>query len=558
MPGTKIIDNWSGKLTRNPVGDMNSGFAKFAKTFGNNPFVKIGNLTWFEAPLQIDPSYTVVTDLIMAGKVRLEGGVTYVYAIGSKGRLYKIQVNNPSGSQPNYDTPVLLTTLTINSPTFTLGASIQFYGSTPRIYIGHDIGVTQVNFDGSGESFIGDTGQYIFAPRPSVQFGKILYFGNGDNILSLDSSLTITNYQVFPAALGVNTYVRDLDVSPDGVYMQITVSQTLPPDLTAITQDTNSAAVSDSYLFLWNGIDQNPTSYTFYGSHVLTANQTFGPASYEFGYDTGGSAVYYNQKKILTLPNTLAPIFNSTFAGGSMVYFMNPESVERSYPHQNQPVMHDSLFAFGAYDDEFKAGLYRNFRGPLTFGDSGGDQLVNAEVVQVPMCIPVSNLLYTNNALSTYSDNVVSSAKIYFSAIGAGTFNGNPAVALYKFDLFPTGLGSTFQSVYETQQETSFKLFHSIVSKKFKITSVRFYTEPIVSGVGFKIDLIGSDGNPMNGGSCTFLEGTNCTAGQDYFWYTAAHAPTYSVGVRITNMPQGDLPNWVGIKMELDYTEAGI
>lgn len=115
---TKVINNFNGKLTRYSDGDSNSGLCKYNTTFGNDPFTNPGNLTWFEQPTQIDSGGSVITDLIMAARPRLESGITYVYAIGHTGRLYKIQVNQPSGYNPNLDTPVLLTTLTSNSPTF--------------------------------------------------------------------------------------------------------------------------------------------------------------------------------------------------------------------------------------------------------------------------------------------------------------------------------------------------------------------------------------------------------------------------------------------------------
>ena len=79
---TLVIDNFQGRLTRYSDGDINSGLAKYATTFGNDPFSSPGNLTWFEAPTRIDSSETVITDLIMASKPRLESGITYVYAIG--------------------------------------------------------------------------------------------------------------------------------------------------------------------------------------------------------------------------------------------------------------------------------------------------------------------------------------------------------------------------------------------------------------------------------------------------------------------------------------------
>ena len=114
MP-TLTINNFQGRLTRYLDGDINSGYAKYTTTFGNDPFTSPGNLTWFEQPTRIDSGESVITDLIVAARPRLESGITYVYAIGHTGRLYKIQVNDPTTYNPNYDNPVLLATLTMRS-----------------------------------------------------------------------------------------------------------------------------------------------------------------------------------------------------------------------------------------------------------------------------------------------------------------------------------------------------------------------------------------------------------------------------------------------------------
>src|SRR3990167_1660876 len=176
---TKVIDNFRGSMTQYLDGDLNSGFSCVQNSAGANPFKSPGNLTWSSAPSRIDPDETVITDLIMPGKERVESGILYVYAIGHLGSLYKIQVNDPATNNPNYDNPVLLTTLTIGSPTFTRGGVMDFFGLTLRIYIGHDMGVTRINFDGTSETVVGVAGSWIqTVPRPLKQFIGRLYAGN--------------------------------------------------------------------------------------------------------------------------------------------------------------------------------------------------------------------------------------------------------------------------------------------------------------------------------------------------------------------------------------------
>ena len=533
MP-VKIIDNFSGRLTRQNIGDMNSGLAKYATTFGANPFVNPSNLTWFENPIQIDSGGSVIIDLIVATKTRLESGITYVYAIGNTGRLYKIQVNDPTTYNPNYDNPVCLTTLTTFPPTFHYGTSIQFYGATEKIFVGHDKGITKVNFNGTGETYISPSiGSYTMdVPRPSVNFLGKLYFGNGTNLIEIDSTETITTVAKLTPAFPNGTYVKDLDVSPDGNYLQITVSRTNSPQMDSATQDTNSLTSSDSYRFLWNGTDTGYTSYETYLGLNSTSNITFGPYTYMFGYELGGTALYSNSQKVITLPNSLSPKYGACFSTGNMLGMMTPEYVP------NDSLLEGSLICYGQYDFEVPKGMFRLLR----FKNSNND------VANIPVCLPVSNIFYGQTQLG-YAGNLVGASKLYFSTLS--TFNGFTYFGFYKFNFLPTGTETAINGVYETQQETVLKLYHSIVSKKFKVNEVRFYVEPLTdANQSFQIDLIGSDGNPISGGTQTFTGGT----GQDVFKYTPQAAPTYSLGIRITNL---GTVNWVGVKMEIEYEEFG-
>lgn len=528
MP-TKIIDNFTGRLTRKNSGDSNSGLAKYATTFGNNPFSNPGDLSWMENPTAI--SGGIITDLVMAAIARGEGPDTFVYAIGHTGRLYKIQVTNSAAFNPNYNNAILLTTITINSPTFLFGGSISIYGSVPRLYIGHDIGVTQVDIDGTNETFVGTVGSWQSVdPRPAIEFQGSLYFGNGNNLAKMDSTLLITSYAVLSPAFPFNTIVRDLDVSPDGNYLQIIVSTVFPPVLTSVTQSTLNLRPAASYLMLWNGSDTGVTSYTSYNGYSITSNIAFGRYGYFMGYDLGSAAIYSQGEKIVSLPTSLSPNFEATFSTGNLLGFVSPD-----YDVTNAKLS-GSLIVYGQYDQEISKGLFRFFK----FDTSA----VGFEITSMPSCVIASNLLY-GNSQAGFANNQVGAALLYFSVLGISS--GSPVYKFYAFTTVPTGSGTAIAGVYETQQE--------ILSSKSKPNSVRFYTEPLVANNSFKIDIIGSDGNPMSGGSKTFTVGSNVTAGQDYVWYTPVTAPTYSMGFRITNL---GTVNWTGIKLEVDYEEAGV
>lgn len=536
---TLLIDKFTGALTRQTTGSMDSGVAKYGTSYGSDPFSNPGNLTWFEAPTQIDANAAVITDLIMAARPRLESGITYVYAIGHLGRLYKIQVNDPTTYNPNYDNPVLLTTLTINSPTFKYGSSIQFYGATEKIYIGHDMGVTSVNFDGTGEAAVGAGGasQWVQnVPRPSNNFIGITYWGNGTNVAAIDSTATVTSYAKLSPGFPVGTYMRDLDVSPDGNYLQVIVSRLNSPDLTSATQDTSSLSSTDSYRFMWNGTDTGYTSYETYSGYSINSNISFGPFSYTMGYDLGGAAIYEGGNKIISLPVSLSPNFEAMFSTGNLLGFAAPE--------QASNVLQGSLLTYGQYDKEVPVGLYRFFRKQASGTETN--------VIQIPVCLTVSNLFLGSSAAG-YSGNQVGSAKVYFSTLETSAAP-TTKYKLYKFTTVPTGLGTAIGGVYETQQDTLVRLFRNILRKALKVFEVRVYTQPMVTGNSFRIDFIGTDGAVLANSSKTFTVGTNVTAGDQLMQYNPTHAPSHSIGLRVTNL---GTVNWTADKIEVDIDEVG-
>ena len=525
---TKIIDNFTGRLTRYNNGDINSGLAKYTSTYGNDPFSSPGNLTWFEAPTRIDSGGTIITDLIMAAKPRLESGITYVYAIGSTGRFYKIQVNDPTTYNPNYDNPVLLATLTAQSPTFLYGSSMQFFGDTQRVFIGHDRGVTRIDFDGTNETFVGTQSSYTSSvPRPSVQFGASLYFGNGVNLVEVVGGATVASYAKLSPAFPVGTQVRDIDISPDGTYIQIIVSRVSAPDMTVTTQDTSSLSSADSYRFLWNGIDTGATSYENYNSYSINSNLSFGTYTYTMGYDLGSTAIYAGGQKVISLPNSLSPNFNALFSTGNLLGFAAPEN--------DASVLKGSLLVYGQYDREIPEGLFRFFRLAAT---------TQTDMIQIPYCGIVSNLFYGSSSAG-YTNNIVGAAKVYFSALET---DSAPTTSrkFYKFTTVPTGVDTVITGVYETQTQ--------LFSKKITVKEIRIYGEPWVTNNAFTIALIDSNGGIITNSSQTFTAGTTLTAGDDFAWYNPATVSTYALGVRITN--SGSVNNTI-TKVEIDYDIGG-
>lgn len=533
---------------------MNSGLAKYDTTFGNDPFTSPSDLSWFEQPTSI----AGIDGLVMTARERIDTissvyTQSNVYAFTDRLNFYKIRVNDPGNGIANYDSPSIITTLN-NGAASTLGLaygpSFQFYGATEKIFLASDERITRLNLDGSGETTITAISSMVTkVPRPSVQFLGKTYFGNGNNLIEIDSTETITSYSKLSPGFPSNTYIRDLDLTPDGNYMQIIVSKNNSASLNQINDNASAIGSSEAYKFYWNGTDVGATASETYPGNSLTANAIFGQKNYMMGSDLNSSGLYDGSNKIWTLPAVNSPNYGATFSTGNLLGFVTTEHNSSVITTSSVVGLQASGFFYGQYDDEIPLGLFRMFR--------QGTVAPSTEVMHVPVCLPVSNLTYTNQSQG-YANQIMGSGKIYFSASEIKIVGGSPDTdqKFYKFMTAPTGLGPAINGVYETQQETSLKLFRSIVSKKFKPTLIRFYLTPLVANNSFKIDIIGADGNPMVGGSQTFTVGIPPVAiGDDLVQYTPQTGPTFSMGIRITNLGTA---NWSGSKLEVEYEEFGI
>lgn len=532
---TKVIDNFYGSMTPYIYGDLNSGRTNATEVFAHDPWGSPGNLTWYEEPELIDPDSAVITDAIMAGKARVESGILYVYAIGHLGRLYKIQVNDPSTYNPSYDNPTLVTTLTVNSPTFTRGGFIDFFGATEKIYIGHDKGITSINYDGTGEAFVGVLGTWTQnVPRPLLQFLGKLYAGNGKNIAEIDSTATVTTYTKLSPAFPDTSQVRDLDITPDGNYLQAVVADQALGDITATTTPTAIVNPSNSYVFLWNGTDLGYSSFKIYPGIVLTASARFGDFQYFFGYDFRGGGVWNSSQKLISSSPFSgygeSPMPNAVAGPANLITWVT------TLPFDGHL---EALYSvFGTISEfEYESGYWS----PLDIFATEPE----TDVIRIPCQIVVSN--FARGASSNgYTDQIFGIPRIYVSTIETSSAP-TTKYRLYKWNSAPSGLGTATEgAIYQTQTQP--------FSKKVQIKEVRVYGKSWVTGNSFTIDLIGSSEEPITGGSYTFAVGSTLTSGQDYAWYNPQMAPTYALAIRITN---NGTVNHVITKIEVDYDDGG-
>lgn len=544
-PETITIVNFSGRLTRILNGDLNSGFSKFNSSFGYDPFSKPMNLTWLETPTSI----AGISDLITGAKTRFEGSAAIVYAISNAGNAYRIQPNDIGA--PNLDSVLGIGSVTAGSAAYNYGAFIEFFGTPERMYIGGDKGINSLPMANavlgtfSGDASLGNANNYVAnTNRPLKSFQGQLLFGNGPTIGAIDSTNTIVS-SIIGVAIGTNgttqniyselnppfppeNVVHDIDVSIDYNYLLMTVSDVLGEDLATVLSDRPIAAATNGNLYQWNGSDNATTAGLSVPSQSLTALQTYLQKNIMFANDTFGLSMGDGIEKILSLPGNKSPIANATGVNGNFIFWHNVEV------NSAGNAMYASLYYYGQLDKENPVGLYRVLRYSTT--------LSNGFVYQVPVNVLVNNRYMTlNNALTALT--TLGWGKHYFS-----TLETNHSITNYKFYRFlitPSGTGTPQFGVYETQNQ--------FFSKRIGIAQIRIYTEPVIAGNGFQIDIIGEGGNPVDNGTFAYVYGDPVDKNVRIN-FSPNIQTLYSFGIRVTNI---GTTNMTIKKIEIDLSEEG-
>lgn len=530
------ITNFSGRLTRVLNGELNSGFAKFATSFGYDFFSKPGNLTWLEQPSDITGP---ILGIPLAAKTRYIGETqNSVYLVTSTGKMYQMWVSNMpgNGTNPIVNSVVGISSVAASSPTFVYGASMDFFGSTEKIYVGSDTAVNAINFNGSGDVNVGVLNFTGYHPLKKF-VGKLL-IGDGQAVSSIDNTNTLQT-SVF-GALPTESRVRDIDISPDGNYALTSSTTNDYEPISTIQEQTLGAIPSDGTIFYWNGSDLSITGQNSMPGSQITALQTYLQKNMFFITDSMGSALSDGTNKILTLPNNKAPFPNATGTNGDFLYWIAPEKVPLDPAGgDNTPNLYASMYYYGSIDSETPPGLYRVLRKASAIGGN---------ILQTPLNL-LTSTSYSDINSSKSSIVTVGYGQHYFSTIDVSS--SSSVFSLNSFCFPPSGLQSPQIGVYETQTQ--------LFAKKITVKQIRVYTEPTVANNSFRLYLVGTDGLliPNTLKTYTFAAGTDITKLQgslERIDFNPAAKDIFGFGINITNF--GSV-NMTIKKIEVDYVEAG-
>lgn len=560
---TIVINNFSGRLTRIPNGDLNSGFARFESSHGYDPFTKPGQLTWLAKP----QSVVGVNHLMMGGLnaprvISTNDGTTNVYVIGIKnattGMLYKIATGVGTGGS-RIDSVIGQQSVHGN---YEWGGDLAFFGVDNKLYFsgsgaigvaGSVIGLNNVLLNGFS-SLISKNTELAGDWHPLEEFAGKLIFGNGPSIGAIDATGTIISsiftvntfygnqYSQLNPPLPSDQVVHDLDVTPDNNYLQISASNTYNERIATPPLDRVYTAPGKGAVYGWNGVDNGVTTANNIPAGTATALQTYLQQHVLFMNDFLGAAVSDGVQKLVTLSNSKAPLPNATDTTGNFVVWMAPESGSDNSSRRG------ALYYFGSLDEQNPPGLFRL----LKYQSS----TVGEIVYQIPYQAIVSNkYVSVNNGLN---DNLVTSfGKHYFSAFVVSSIAGITSASTAGAAQFMRfEIGGTDDSLPQLgEYQTQCQLF----PKRIEIKQIRCYVQPTESGNSFSLDIVDPENNNVQSFTYTYSLGTEDITLLEGTLERINFNPTSSEGIfgfsiRITN--EGT-DNMVFRKIEVDYVEQG-
>ncbi len=496
-----VATNFLGNLTRFPNGALDSGKCIDRTSLGYHPWTTPGCIIFTDGQADITGS---IDGVIIDGQPRDENGTLYVYMIAHTSKLYKIQVNDLATKNMTYDHVTLIGTLT-TATSFTMGGTMHFFAS--KIFIGHDQGVTSVNFDGSEEAFVGELEKWEQnVPRQGKIFFGSLYYTNGKNIATINNVGAVITYTTINDVPDDQIF-KTIEVDATGTLLNL-ISSNIPNTSLVITEPNIQATyIATSYVFKWDARKNKVMSIknlTF----DQTAALTVGAHEYLWGYDVpGGSFLDISEgiEKIASGTGTFlvaqSPTANAVTRTGNLVGWVTVEP----YPTVAiSNVQGASIFLYGNLDRDEPEQIYGRL---MSFKSS----LAGGDIIRVPWILLNGNI-QTSGDTSGYGSgltkNQTGTGRVYISTV---EFDGvNTAYKLYAVSVVNPFLAPC-AGVYETQAVLAGT--NGITASDFSPSAVDVYMEPATGYEEFTVDLIGIDGLPISGDTNLFTSFGTAAAG---------------------------------------------
>ncbi len=524
---TLEISNFKGKMTKDLIGTLDSGFSPFAlTTYGIDPFWDSydTNITFIPKLYVLKDIYPngTITNMIPSNEGSGTSTIPVVFGVGIDGKAYKITVSNTTS--PDYDYLETFSNALSGNMKRSGRALISQIDGVNKIYVGTSVGLEKSSGLTTSATFstVSATGMSTDVPRPIEQFLGNIYVANDNNIAETTNGTSFTTLTKLSPSLPNGYTIRDMQVSQDGRYLIIIASQNFSAgyifDQTLGNQQISGTM--NSVILYWNGVDKTYSSLQFMNGANLSSLLITNTYSIMFGKDDEGVCVYnLDGTKLATLFDIgyalYPPLPGNSFAVGNKVFFQ---------------MQIGGFIYIVCYDKSDNSFYFLN-----RYGLSG-------EAIKGGICVPS----FHNQKISGSTDTT--RTKLYFSFGTVDTTGGTIDTVVEYFHLQNYG-DSLTQGYYSTQVQK--------FAKKIALKKIRVYCNPTDSNTKFTLNLIDQTGNVITNGAFTYqyASGTDTTKGQgalDIIKFTPKTIPVSSLGIQIQN--QGN--SGVNIsKIEIDYDE---
>lgn len=591
------VNNFTGNLTRKPIGEMNSGMARIGKTHSVDPFTKPPSLLFNETATNLDPTHATVTDLIVDSVSNEESGTLYEYMVDRSGTVYKVNTSTDAIS-------IVTNTLGI---TLKLGGGIKILNpniSSQYLMISHDKGVLYMAKDGSNVVIVNNAIGYsvhdtdfnvatdqITVDATSMQTGMPMDFNAGPVPLPSPLAYAVTYYVIVVDSTHIKlatTYANAISNVALNITDTGSSGGTFSFAVNSFLQDIPHP-ISDEFfggIFIGNGpylVDFAIASLIV--SHTSRLSPTY-PVNYiinSLSVDGEGRYIRINAttgttQDIITVDPT-APTQAPT---SRTIYWNGVDTSYDSYDPFSQTNM-SGMFSYLGSD----MATGQDFWGASLFQTAGGtvDKMLALREVRAPNSNSITSTgslllfaapyyvqniwkcgifafgmlddqdaptIYQLLALDLSDSNTICTAvgmlrlaqNRYIKSDGTNLTNSKfyvstyetgttPHANLYSFNLTP-GAGTPNDGVYQTQTE--------YFPMQQQIDRIAFYVNPTQSGVSFKLELVDVDDTIPTGASFTYTyaAGTDETllAGSlEFFEWGDIQVKNFqAMGLKITNL----------------------
>ena len=570
MPTTKVktivLDNFSGELTSELIGTLNSGLQPVSQNpYGKLPFgnpYKIKGLQFIEKPYALSgsaPTQLIVPTVKGTFLVPNGGNLSpAVVGFDLLGNAYVIQASDPSVPTVDKDSIVKYPGITGSSSfTLTYGGGVFYDGitGTGTIVLGTDYtgGATPL----AGAYYINNNPFFniqagsplnqvtvgsgitlsVDMPRPFCKFLGTLYMADGNNIVAFNSNFTQmvagagANGGWLNPGLPSDYVIRSMQVSNDGRYMIILASNRLtktsypyPLNLYEQAQQAIYQPI-DSVIAYWNGTDVTFSTEQFFKGLNITAVVVSSTDTIMFAKDLDGVAILDLNGNVLARIEDVGsamypPLPHSIDAIGKLFFFMMQVGTSVN------------IYCFDASTNK----LY-----PI-YQDTGHAKGSILGALTVPT-------LHTAAIAGGVTWKDITRAKLYYFIEDGGASGLGNTDVFQQYCIHLQNYGGVITGNYATQVEE--------FGRKIRPVAARVFTLPMTGTTSFTLQLYDAQLNSLISKTYSYAAGTDPTLAQGSMTKVEFGIACKAVGgLGLSIAPANNsLPFFVE-KVEIDYLEV--